>query len=130
MSDRAASQTIALVLLSGALATSGALCVARIEAGDMRNGVLVLNWFLWVLFVTIYPVSVLPRQVQRHAANLREPSEQKSGEIMEGAGRDEHLLAFRPVAGDEFDMDILAPVIPLHARMLVAALSSRRQLRH
>ena len=32
MSDRAAYQTIALVLLSGALATSGALCVVRIEA--------------------------------------------------------------------------------------------------
>lgn len=59
MSDRPASQTIALVLLSGALATSAALCVVRIEAGDPRNGVLVLNWFLWALFVAIYPVSVL-----------------------------------------------------------------------
>jgi hypothetical protein len=50
---------MAVVLLSGAVASSAALCMMRLEAGETRNSVLALNWFLWVLFVAVYPVSVL-----------------------------------------------------------------------
>ena len=59
MSRRHPSQTIALVLLSCALAVSVGLVVVRPESGVARNAVLASNWLLWALFVVVYPVSVL-----------------------------------------------------------------------
>jgi hypothetical protein len=59
MPERPPAQTIAITLVSCAVALSTGLCVVRPEAGEARNAVLALNWFLWVLFVVMYPISVL-----------------------------------------------------------------------
>lgn len=59
MQERPPAQTIAVTLVSCAVALSAGLFVVRPEAGEARNAVLALNWFLWVLFVVMYPVSVL-----------------------------------------------------------------------
>jgi hypothetical protein len=59
MSRRVPSQISAVVLLAAAVAVSAGLLVLRPDASEVRNAILALNWYLWLLFVAIYPVSVL-----------------------------------------------------------------------
>lgn len=59
MSRQVPSQIVAVVLLGAAMVLSAGLIVVRPDASETRNAFLALNWFLWLLFVAIYPVSVL-----------------------------------------------------------------------
>ena len=59
MTSRTQSQIAAAIFLIMAIAMSVGLLVLRPEASEARNAALALNWVFWLLFVVIYPVSIL-----------------------------------------------------------------------
>ena len=59
MSDRPLSQILAVCLMFIAVAVSAGLIIVRPEASEARHLALALNWFQWLLFVVLYPGSVL-----------------------------------------------------------------------
>ncbi|MFC3552457.1 hypothetical protein ACFOLC_15745 [Lysobacter cavernae] len=59
MKDQTPSQKACLVLLLLSVGTSFGIVASRMDAGHLRNAVLSLNWFLWLLFTVMYPVSVV-----------------------------------------------------------------------
>jgi len=59
MAQRTSFQLGAVILLFSAVAVSAGMIVVRPEASVGRNALLTLNWFLWLLFAVIYPISVL-----------------------------------------------------------------------
>jgi len=59
MAERTPFQVATVILLLSASAVSAGILIVRPEAGEVRNALLALNWFLWLLFAVIYPISVL-----------------------------------------------------------------------
>ena len=59
MKQHNASRLPNQALLVAALVISFGIVISGVPASDMRNALLSLNWFVWLLFVVTYPTAVL-----------------------------------------------------------------------
>ena len=59
MKSRCSAQVASVALLFAAVAISAGIVASGIEAGHSRNGLIVLNCFVWLLFVVFYPIGVI-----------------------------------------------------------------------